>query len=223
MVKNKKGKKKSSIADGSEGESMILLDPTRVRFQHSRIRPYFSGCGRSVLDTLEEIRSKKLNPSDLPPIQVIIGPIDEGDGLPCYFSLNNRRLWVLKRCREEGMLENNMIQARVRPPKSTAEQNRYTISNCALEAKFMNEKREPQSKPSHLQGKANISVSQKNGNGTSSTTKAPTDTTGEVGIDVRQDAIAELGDLALGQIDSSDESDSDSECLRSRNPFSLLS
>jgi hypothetical protein len=46
------------------------VDPARVRFQHSRIRPYFSGCGRSVMETLEQIREKGMSPSDLPPIQV---------------------------------------------------------------------------------------------------------------------------------------------------------
>ena len=52
------------------GEDGIYVDPRRVRFQHSRIRPYFSGCGRSVEETLESIRRKEMSPSDLPPIQV---------------------------------------------------------------------------------------------------------------------------------------------------------
>jgi len=69
--------------------------------------------------------------------KVIIGPETE-DG-PSYFSLNNRRLWVLKRCRDEGLLEHNLIQVRVRKPKSNAELARYSIENCALEAKIMKE------------------------------------------------------------------------------------
>lgn len=73
--------------------------------------------------------------------QVIVGPIDEQSGQTWYFSLNNRRLWVLKRCREEGLLgSDNLVQVRVRAAKSEAETNRYTLSNCALEAKFLNEK-----------------------------------------------------------------------------------
>jgi hypothetical protein len=71
---------------------------------------------------------------------VIIGPETE-DGDRWYFSLNNRRLWVLKRCREEGLLlaTQNQIAVRVRAPKSVAEENRYTLEKCALQAKLMRE------------------------------------------------------------------------------------
>jgi hypothetical protein len=51
-------------------EGGLLVDPARVRFQHSRIRPFFSGCGRSVTETLDSIRRNEMSPSDLPPIQV---------------------------------------------------------------------------------------------------------------------------------------------------------
>lgn len=66
-----------------------------------------------------------------------MGP--ETENGPTYFSLNNRRLWVLKRCREEGLLENNSVKVRVRLPKSDAEAARYSIENCVLEAKIMKE------------------------------------------------------------------------------------
>eukprot|EP00551_Chaetoceros_affinis_P008986 CAMPEP_0203672830 /NCGR_PEP_ID=MMETSP0090-20130426/9575_1 /ASSEMBLY_ACC=CAM_ASM_001088 /TAXON_ID=426623 /ORGANISM="Chaetoceros affinis, Strain CCMP159" /LENGTH=239 /DNA_ID=CAMNT_0050538257 /DNA_START=45 /DNA_END=767 /DNA_ORIENTATION=- len=136
---SKKSSKKASSCSNEEG-GFINIDPERIRFQHSRIRPHFSGCGRSVLSTLDAIRNGTLSPDELPHIQVIVGP-DENDGKgPWYFSLNNRRLWVLKRCREEGLLENNMIKVRVRQPKSINEFERYSIENCAVEAKFMREK-----------------------------------------------------------------------------------
>jgi hypothetical protein len=141
MGKNKKSnikKKKSAAASVTAAEGGLMVDPARVRFQHSKIRPFFSGCGRSVEGTLEEIRQGKISPSDLPPIQVIVGPTDE-DG-PWYFSLNNRRLWVLKRCREEGLLPNNQIFVRVRKPKSEQEALRYNLNSCALEAKIVAEK-----------------------------------------------------------------------------------
>jgi hypothetical protein len=73
---------------------------------------------------------------------VIAGPVTD-DGLQrWYFSLNNRRLWVLKRCREEGLLldTDNKILVRVREPKSQNEIERYTIQNCAIEAKIIREK-----------------------------------------------------------------------------------
>ena len=63
----------------------MSVDPSRVRFQDSKIRPVFSGCGRSVFDTLEPIRNGDIQPEDIPPIQVIPGP----DGW--YFALNNCR------------------------------------------------------------------------------------------------------------------------------------
>ena len=58
--------------------SLLQADPSRIRFQYSRIRPVFSGCGRSVQATLDDIREGRLLPSDLPPIQVLAGPAAEG-------------------------------------------------------------------------------------------------------------------------------------------------
>lgn len=132
----------SSSSDGGGG---MYVDPSRIRFQHSRIRPFFSGCGRSVERTLEEIRNGTIPLSDLPPIQVLVGngnvANDDADE-SWYFSLNNRRLWVLKRLREEGLLEHchNKVWVRVRTPKSQQERDRYTVANCALEAKIVPEK-----------------------------------------------------------------------------------
>jgi hypothetical protein len=137
------GKKKSKKSNNNaNGEGLILVDPARVRFQHARIRPYFSGCGRGVVATLDEIREGRLKPSDLPPIQVLVGEPGDDDGDVWYFSLNNRRLWVLKRCCEEGLLVENdgRIAVRVRKPKSEQEALRYSVENCALEAKIIPEK-----------------------------------------------------------------------------------
>lgn len=86
--------------------------------------------------------------SDLPPIQVIVGQNNNNHGgskesnEPWYFSLNNRRLWVLKRLRDEGLLEpfGNKVFVRVRSPKSQQERERYCVENCALEAKIVAEK-----------------------------------------------------------------------------------
>ena len=66
--KNKK-KSSSSNNDSTSGE-LIDVDPSRIRFQHSRIRPHFSGCGRSVISTLEAIRNGDITISEIPPIQV---------------------------------------------------------------------------------------------------------------------------------------------------------
>jgi hypothetical protein len=79
---------------------------------------------------------------------VIAGPNDPVSGARWYFSLNNRRLWVLKRCREEGLLANNQILVRVRSAKSASEALRYSLDNCAVEAKFMRERDSNANEPS---------------------------------------------------------------------------
>eukprot|EP00588_Corethron_pennatum_P004606 CAMPEP_0194295558 /NCGR_PEP_ID=MMETSP0169-20130528/53759_1 /TAXON_ID=218684 /ORGANISM="Corethron pennatum, Strain L29A3" /LENGTH=217 /DNA_ID=CAMNT_0039044761 /DNA_START=369 /DNA_END=1022 /DNA_ORIENTATION=+ len=138
--KKKKNKSVSAVGGRKEGEKLITIDPDRIRFQHSRIRPYFSGCGRGVKETLDQIRNKEISASDLPIMQVLMGP-DEMDGKgPWYFGLNNRRLWVFKKCKEEGLLPGDgLVLARVRAVKSYSEGERYTLENCALQAKFMHE------------------------------------------------------------------------------------
>mmetsp|Transcript_8466 Transcript_8466/g.20910 ORF Transcript_8466/g.20910 Transcript_8466/m.20910 type:complete len:239 (-) Transcript_8466:98-814(-) len=158
MAKKKKnsagGQSKAAAAANVAGaaKGMIWVDPSRCRFQHSRIRAHFSGCGRSVHETLEDIQAGTTKISDLPPIQVIVGGGSEsGDeeedvsgGEPWYFSLNNRRLWVLKRLRDEGFLEpyGNKVAVRVRQPKSQKEKERYTLANCSLDAKLMGDKKQ---------------------------------------------------------------------------------
>eukprot|EP00978_Attheya_sp_CCMP212_P016417 scaffold43002_cov30-Attheya_sp.AAC.1 len=67
--KKSEGSSSSPPQAGAIIDGWTWVDPARVRFQHSRIRPYFSGCGRSVMETLEQIREKGMSPSDLPPIQ----------------------------------------------------------------------------------------------------------------------------------------------------------
>lgn len=63
-----------------------MVDPARIRFQHSRIRPHFSGCGRHLHDTLDSIRSGELRAGDLPPIQVRV------EGFQCFGELMLQRL-----------------------------------------------------------------------------------------------------------------------------------
>ena len=65
------GKAKEAVWATGNGGGFIEVDPRRVRFQYAKIRPVFSGCGRAVEDTLEEIRSGALKVEDLPPIQVV--------------------------------------------------------------------------------------------------------------------------------------------------------
>ncbi|KAG5189856.1 hypothetical protein JKP88DRAFT_300658 [Tribonema minus] len=114
------------------------IDPDRIRFAHSKIRPVFSGCGRSLQTTLEEIRSGATKITDLPVITVIEGPSEHGSSW--YFSLNNRRLWVFKACKREGLLGGEgTVKVRVRGPKDH-ELERYTLERCSNTATLMREK-----------------------------------------------------------------------------------
>eukprot|EP00036_Acanthoecidae_sp_10tr_P005194 CAMPEP_0182945618 /NCGR_PEP_ID=MMETSP0105_2-20130417/55785_1 /TAXON_ID=81532 ORGANISM="Acanthoeca-like sp., Strain 10tr" /NCGR_SAMPLE_ID=MMETSP0105_2 /ASSEMBLY_ACC=CAM_ASM_000205 /LENGTH=93 /DNA_ID=CAMNT_0025085659 /DNA_START=15 /DNA_END=293 /DNA_ORIENTATION=+ len=87
-----------------------MLDPAKIRFTHSRIRPRFSGCNKTIEQTKEEIRTGVITPADLPHITVM--PLEDGE---TYCSLNNRRLYVLHWARAEGLLPNNEIGVRVKP------------------------------------------------------------------------------------------------------------
>jgi hypothetical protein len=101
------------------------------RFTHSRIRPFFSGCGRSIASTIDDIENFRITVDDLPLITVL-----NNDGF--YFSLNNRRLYVLKYIRERGLLfnRNNLVSVRIKSANAK-EIQRYTISRCSLHARIM--------------------------------------------------------------------------------------
>jgi len=119
--------------DSDVGRGFIMIDVARCRFQHSKIRPIFSGCSRNVRDVLEDIKSGRTDLEELPSILVLIG--DDG----WYYSLNNRRLWILKQLREGGYLNQfgNKVKVRYRQSKSLAEKQRYTVEYCALNAQIM--------------------------------------------------------------------------------------
>ena len=111
--------------------SLLLIDPREIRFTHSRVRPFFSGCGRSLDSTIESIINKQITIDDLPMITII----KNGN---FYFSLNNRRLYVFKFLRDNGFLEarDNLIQVRTKAALPR-ELERYTIDRCSLSAKIM--------------------------------------------------------------------------------------
>ena len=106
---------------------------------------FFSACGRrcSFAAFFYGKRIFRFTSIRRPTFQVLVGP-DENDGLgPWYVFLNNQRLWVLKQCHREGLLDNkqysNSIAVRIRALKGGGEAQRYTVDNCSLEAKFTRE------------------------------------------------------------------------------------
>uniref|UniRef100_A0A7S3HIR4 Uncharacterized protein n=1 Tax=Spumella elongata TaxID=89044 RepID=A0A7S3HIR4_9STRA len=124
---NKKGGSSSKAK-----KTTIEIDPSVIRFTHARIRPYFTGCGKKIEDTIKEITDGVTTVEDLPLITVI-----ENDGE--YFSLNNRRLYTIKHVQSLGLLKKPTITAFIKPALDR-EKTRYTAQRCALQAKIMLER-----------------------------------------------------------------------------------
>jgi hypothetical protein len=151
--------------------------------------------------------------------QVIVGPEDH-DG-PWYFSLNNRRLWVFKRCREEGLLENNVILVRVREPKSGSEEDRYTVENCAVEAKFIREKAPNQSKCNDAGG--DFQVDKLYQAGTNHSSKCIDEPRERFDSEDGKVDLASGDKSANGEADAAADSDGDDSYVGATlNPFSAL-
>jgi len=110
----------------------MLVDPLEVYFTHARVRPFFSGCGRRLEDTLAELLAGRMRVEELPVITILYG----AGGGTMYFSLNNRRLWVLKELRKAGALENNTVRVRTKEALPR-EKERYTPTKCSLTATIM--------------------------------------------------------------------------------------
>ncbi len=106
-----------------------------LRFTHSRIRPYFSGCGKAIEETINELLEKKIKFEDIPLITVIFN-----NGI--YFSLNNRRLFVIKQLNDLGYFMNteNQVRVRFRRNALSRELERYTIQRCSVKATIMKAK-----------------------------------------------------------------------------------
>jgi hypothetical protein len=133
MGKNKSNKGKKKSASAVSDDETILIDPEGVRFTHARIRPFFTGCGKRISETLQDIIEGRCALEDIPLITVIEGK--EG----CLFSLNNRRLYLIKELRARGLLENNMCRVRTKAGLPR-ELERYTTERCSLTARVMKEK-----------------------------------------------------------------------------------
>jgi hypothetical protein len=125
------GKSSSSSSSGTAGRGMIEIDPEEIYFTHSRVRPFFTGCNKRIEDTLQEIIDGVTSVKDIPLITVI--PNED-----CFFSLNNRRLFLFKKLRTLGLLPENKIVAYSKPPLER-EKQRYLASRCSLTAKLMKE------------------------------------------------------------------------------------
>jgi len=112
------------------------LDVSLIYFTHARVRPFFSGCGRRLEDTLDMIWCGDMSLDKLPQITILFNTMH--DGQVYYFSLNNRRLWVLKELHARGYFEGKLHTVRLKEALPR-ERERYTIDRCSLTAKIMKE------------------------------------------------------------------------------------
>eukprot|EP00127_Corallochytrium_limacisporum_P002002 Clim_evm2s98 gene=Clim_evmTU2s98 len=137
MGKSKGGKKPKSGSSGGGGKYGFYhldLDPNQILFAHSKIKPFFSGCGRLIDDTIQQIRDDRSVLDNIPTITVMEGPRDPDSDKVWYFSLNNRRLYVFKQLRAEGVIDTVRVRVRALKPH---EKDRYTLDRCSPTAKFM--------------------------------------------------------------------------------------
>ena len=112
------------------GEHELTVAVADVRFAHSRVSRWFSGCGLRLEETLQQILDGKLTAAELPKILVLLSP----DAPGAFFSLNNRRTWVFKQLHARGRLDQIVVRARPATPKERA---RYTVERCALHATLL--------------------------------------------------------------------------------------
>lgn len=137
MKKEKKDKNKHN-------NEFFEIDPSIIRYQHSKIKPVFSD-GKLIDATIESIRNKEISVDDIPHIHVLIDK-DEN-----YYSLNNRRLYVFKKLHEEGLIKTIKVRLEQMPPNDTT---RYNTVNCSLKAKYMYKvKKDEQGQPQESQPK----------------------------------------------------------------------
>lgn len=101
------------------------IDPAQIFFTHSKIRYRFSGCGKTIEDTLTELRSGITKVEQIPRITVYY------DGSH-YFTQNNRRLFCYKTCKAEGLLPDGLIEVLVKPMPPN---KRYSADTCSLVAR----------------------------------------------------------------------------------------
>jgi hypothetical protein len=100
-------------------------------------RPYFSGCGRGVEETIDDILQGRLDIEEIPKISVLSDT--EGN----YFALNNRRLYVYKRLRNAGFLDKGEIPNTVKVRFKNAlprELKKYSPTTCSLNCTIIQKK-----------------------------------------------------------------------------------
>jgi hypothetical protein len=106
---------------------VINLDPAGIYFTHAKIKPHFS-TGKSIMDTYQEIATNKISASDIPIINVYC--VNDK-----YYSLNNRRLYLFKMCKNNGLLPENVIKVNLKKIPSKKVLQRFLTNDYSLVTK----------------------------------------------------------------------------------------
>lgn len=104
---------------------MFSIDPDIIYFTHSKIRDRFTGCNKLIEETFNEIKNSTISIEDIPRITVYFDGVN-------YFSQNNRRLYLYKLCKKEGLLKDGLITVHI---KTMPSRKKYTVNDCSLTAK----------------------------------------------------------------------------------------
>ena len=107
---------------------MVLIEPNIIHFTHSKINERFTGCGKLLSETRDEIVKGTTKIESIPKIKVFYV---EKDGSMEYFSENNRRLWVFKSLQKLGII--NVIDVRLEKTNDKKDIN----NTYALESKII--------------------------------------------------------------------------------------
>lgn len=99
---------------------LTTLQPSVIYFTHSKIRNRFTGCGKTLQETLNELITGVIATSDIPSIRVYT------DGTN-YYSANNRRLWVFKQLETLGHIKTIEVLLEALPDHSRIKNNTYSL------------------------------------------------------------------------------------------------
>ena len=102
-----------------------------VRFMHAKISTHFSGCGRSILSTLDDIRSGRTSVTDLPMILVMIN-----DLVSSASNMEGKRKQRSKKGKRRGQggdtAENAVEISSTDVPKYFSLNNRRLVCVCSM-------------------------------------------------------------------------------------------
>ena len=134
--KKEKAKQKSLRGNGrADALAATRLKPSDILYTYSKVLPYFSGCGRTLQHTLDEIKSGRLKPGDLPAMSVIGAEVDPSVGMSKATKAQARgqgaghRRMVQRRGRRQGARKRREEKARRRRWRQPRAERRRVVTS----------------------------------------------------------------------------------------------